>query len=98
IRYVPESRAPGASTALDLPGAVSVTAGLTVLVYAILRAESNGWASATTITLAVVAFALLVAFVFIERSHPAPLIRLDIFRTRSLSAANGVMLLAAGGL
>ena len=47
-----------ASGALDLPGAISVTAGLTVLVYAIVKAESNGWGSATTITLAAVAFAL----------------------------------------
>ncbi len=63
-----------------------------------MKAESNGWGSATTLTLAAVALALLAAFVFIERRHPAPLIRLGIFRTRSLSVANGVMLLAAGGL
>ena len=85
-------------TSLDLAGAISVTAGLIVLVYAIVKAETNGWGSATTLVLAAVAFALLVAFVFIERRHPAPLIRLGIFRIRSLSVANGVMLLAAGGL
>ena len=98
LRYVPESRAGLKSTALDLPGAVSVTAGLIVLVYAIVKAESNGWGSATTLVLAAIAFALLAAFVFIERRHPAPLIRLGIFRTRSLAGANVVMLLAAGGL
>ena len=48
--------------------------------------------------LGAVSLALLTAFVFIERSHPAPLIRLGIFRVRSLAGANGVMLLAAGGL
>ena len=98
IRYVPESKASQQSSSLDLAGAISVTAGLTVLVYAIVKAECNGWGSSTTLVLAAVAFALLAAFVFIERRHPAPLIRLGIFRTRSLSVANGVMLLAAGGL
>ena len=98
IRYVPESRAVLRSSSLDLPGAVSVTAGLIVLVYAIVKAESNGWGSSTTLTLAAIAFALLAAFVFIERRHPAPIIRLGIFKIRSLAGANGVMLLAAGGL
>jgi EmrB/QacA subfamily drug resistance transporter len=98
FRYVPESKAGLKSSSLDLPGAVSVTAGLIVLVYAIVKAESNGWGSATTLILGAVSLALLTAFVFIERSHPAPLIRLGIFRVRSLAGANGVMLLAAGGL
>ncbi len=98
LRYVPESKAALKSNALDLPGAITVTAGLIVLVYAIVKAESNGWGSATTLTLAAIAFALLVAFVLIERRHPAPLIRLGIFKVRSLAGANAVMLLAAGGL
>ena len=98
LRYVPESKAVLRSSALDLPGAVTVTAGLIVLVYAIVKAESNGWGSTTTLTLSAIALALLTAFVFIERSHPAPLIRLGIFKVRSLAGANGVMLLAAGGL
>jgi len=63
-----------------------------------VRAESNGWGSATTLGLAALAFALLGAFIVIERSHPAPLIRLGILRVRSLAGANAVMLLAAGGL
>jgi EmrB/QacA subfamily drug resistance transporter len=98
LRYVPESHASVRSRALDLPGAVTVTAGLIVLVYAIVKAESNGWGSATTLGLAALAFALLAAFVVIEQRHPAPLIRLGIFRVRSLAGANAVMLLAAGGL
>ena len=46
IRYVPESRAPNRPDSVDLPGAVSVTAGLVVLVYAIVKAEDFGWGSA----------------------------------------------------
>src|SRR5829696_7596550 len=98
IRYVPESRAALRTSGVDLPGAVTVTAGLIVLVYAIVKAEANGWGSAKTLGLAAIAAALLVAFVVIELRSAAPLIRLGIFRVRSLSGANAVLLLAAGGL
>ena len=98
IRYVPESRAPNRPDSVDLPGAVSVTAGLVVLVYAIVKAEDYGWDSAKTLALFAVAAVLLIAFVFIERSTKAPLIRLGIFRVRSLAGANLILLLAIGGL
>src|SRR4051794_35928279 len=65
LRYVPESRAVHRQATADIPGAVSVTAGLIVLVYAIVKAESFGWGSARTLGLAAVAVALLAAFVVI---------------------------------
>ena len=67
IRYVPESRAPNRTGGVDLPGAITVTAGLVVLVYAIVKAEDFGWGSARTLGLAAIAFALLGAFVLIEQ-------------------------------
>jgi EmrB/QacA subfamily drug resistance transporter len=97
-RYVPESVAPERPDSVDLPGAVSVTAGLMVLVYAIVKAEDYGWGSARTLALGAVAVALLVAFVFIERRSSAPLIRLDIFKSRNISGANAIMILVAGGM
>ena len=48
-RYVPESRAPDQPSSFDIAGAVSVTAGLIVLVYAIVKAETFGWGSLRTI-------------------------------------------------
>ena len=98
IRWVPESRAAQRAGGVDLPGAVTVTAGLVVLVYAIVKAEDFGWGSGKTLGLAAIAFALLAAFVVIERSSAAPLIRLGIFRVRSLAGANTVLLLVVGGL
>src|SRR4051812_29355453 len=68
----------------DVAGAATVTGGLLVLVYAIVKAETYGWGSGKTIGLFLAAVALLVAFVVIELRSRAPLIRLDIFRTRSL--------------
>ncbi len=82
----------------DIAGAVTVTSGLLVLVYAIVKAASYGWGSGKTIGLFLAAIALLVSFVVIELRSRAPLIRLDIFRTRSLTASNTAMLLVASGL
>jgi len=98
IRYVPESRAVGRKGGVDLPGAVAVTAGLVVLFYAIVKAEDFGWGSGRTLGLAAIGFALLAAFVVIQQRSKAPLIRLGIFRVRSLAGANTVLLLVVGGL
>ena len=97
-RYVPESRAPGMHRAIDFGGAVTITAGLLVLVYAIVNVQSAGWFSARTLGLEAVALTLLAAFVVIELRHRSPLIRLSIFRMRSLAGADLVMLLVAAGM
>jgi EmrB/QacA subfamily drug resistance transporter len=96
-RLIPESRLVGRS-GFDVAGALSVTAGLIVLVYAIVKAQAFGWGSANTLGLAAVAVVLLAAFVAIERRSHSPLVRLSIFRTRSLTGANLVLLVVAGGL
>jgi predicted MFS family arabinose efflux permease len=98
LRYVSNSRAEERPETVDVAGAVTVTAGLLVLVYDIVKAQQYGWTSGRTLGLAAVAVALLVAFVVIEYRSRAPLIRLDIFRIRSLTASNGAMLLVAAGL
>jgi predicted MFS family arabinose efflux permease len=97
-RLIPESRAEQRPGSFDVAGAVSVTAGLIVLVYAIVKAEELGWGSGRTLGLAAAALALLAAFVVIERRSAAPLVRLGIFRVRSLLGANLVLLVVAGGL
>jgi EmrB/QacA subfamily drug resistance transporter len=96
-RLVRESRAEGAGS-FDVLGAILVTAGLIVLVYAIVKAQDFGWGSGRTLGLGAAALALLAAFVVHESRTPGPLVRLDIFRIRSLAVANFVLLLVAGGL
>ena len=98
LRLVPESRAEGQVRHFDIAGAATVTSGLLVLVYAIVKAETWGWTSANTVGLIGVAVALLAAFVAIELRSKAPLVRLDLFRLRSLATANGVMLLVIAGM
>jgi len=96
LKYVAESRVP--TSGVDIAGAISVTAGLTLLVYAIVRATDYGWGSVETIGMMAAAIVLLVGFVFIEMRSKAPLVRLGLFRKRSLAGANLAMLAAMGGM
>jgi EmrB/QacA subfamily drug resistance transporter len=96
-RLIVESKAERAGS-FDIAGAALVTAGLMVLVYAIVRAEHNGWGSVETLGLGAVALGLLTAFIVVEARIRGPLVRLDIFKIRSLAVSNLVLLLIAGGL
>jgi EmrB/QacA subfamily drug resistance transporter len=89
-RIVPESRADVAERRFDAAGAVSVTAGLAVLVYAISKAPNVGWATPRTILLLILAAVLIGVFILIELRERAPLVPFGIFRNRSLTAANVV--------
>jgi len=95
---IPESRAETQTRHFDLTGAVTVTAGLSVLVYAIVDAESAGWGSAQTIGLLAAAVALLGVFTVIEMRSDAPLVPFGIFRKRTLTGANAVGLMVGGSL
>jgi EmrB/QacA subfamily drug resistance transporter len=98
LRLIPESRDETAHRGFDVAGAVTATGGLMILVYAIVEAHQKGWTSVQTLGLFAVAIGLLVAFVAIEQRAAEPLVRLNIFRIRSLTAANVVMLLVASGI
>ena len=98
LRYVPESRDEHAHKGFDLAGALTVTAGLVALVYGIVKAESAGWTSASTLGFGGLALVLLAAFVLIERRSAEPLVRLSIFAVRTIRSANVVMLLVASGM
>ena len=97
MRFVPESRVEG-QRGVDVGGAIAVTAGLMAMVYAIVKASTDGWGSSATLTFGAIAIVLLTTFFMIERSFRAPLVRLGIFRTRSLAMSNLAMFMAAGGL
>ncbi len=75
-----------------------MTGGVGLLVYAIVKAQAWGWGSTRFALTAAGAALLLLAFVAVELRSRAPLIRLGVFRSRSLSAANAVMFLFVAGL
>jgi EmrB/QacA subfamily drug resistance transporter len=97
-RYVPESRAETEHRTFDVAGAVSVTGGLSLIVFAIVKAQSYGWGSARTLGLIAAGVVLLAVFGVIERRSKAPLVRLSIFRLRTLTVSDTVMLFVASGL
>ena len=72
----------------DVPGAVLVTGGLSLFVYAITQAGQDGWLAGKTVASFAGALVLLVGFVAWERRHPEPLMRFGILQTRTVSGAN----------
>jgi EmrB/QacA subfamily drug resistance transporter len=98
LRLIPESRDVHAHRSYDLAGAVTVTGGLMALVYAIVDAQQAGWGSTKTLGFFALAVVLLAAFVVVELRTKAPLVRLSIFRIRSLLTANVAMFLAMSGM
>jgi EmrB/QacA subfamily drug resistance transporter len=95
---IPESRSESETRHFDTAGAVSVTAGLSVLVYAIVDANDAGWGSTQTIGLVALAAALIGAFIAIELRSQKPLVPFRIFRLRTLTGANAIGLLLGGSL
>jgi EmrB/QacA subfamily drug resistance transporter len=83
-----ESKAELGHRLFDVAGAVTVTSGLMLLVYAMTRATEIGWSSAETIGLLVASTALILSFVAIELRSKAPLLPMRIFRLRTLTGAN----------
>jgi EmrB/QacA subfamily drug resistance transporter len=83
-----ESRADLNHRHFDVSGAVTVTGGLMLLVYAMTRATTIGWGTTETIGLLLGSAALIVAFVVIELRSKAPLLPMRIFRLRTLTGAN----------
>src|SRR5262245_3489649 len=96
-RLLPESRTEGRH--FDFAGAFTVTAGLSLLVYTLVDANSAGWGSAQTIGLGLLSFALIGAFYVIERRSKAPLMPFPgIFRIRTITGINVSAVLIAAAL
>jgi EmrB/QacA subfamily drug resistance transporter len=98
MRFISESRLENARRSYDLGGAVTVTGGLVVLVFGIVKAQTWGWGSGRAIIDFAVAVALLAAFLVIESRSETPLMRLGIFRIRSLAVGDGALLFVASGM
>src|SRR5262245_8426945 len=87
-----ESKAAAARRSYDPAGALTITAAVALLVYAVVEAPDKGWTDPQTITLLAACAILLAAFTVVESRHPAPLVPLRIFRSRTIVGANAVML------
>ena len=76
---------------LDVPGALTVTGGVALIVYGVSRATTAGWGSTSVIASLGAGVALLGAFGAIERRSRCPLVPLGVFAHRNLTAGNVVM-------
>jgi EmrB/QacA subfamily drug resistance transporter len=92
-----ESRAADGGKGFDLLGALSVTGGIGVLVYALVEAEGAGWGSFQTVGLLVLAAALLALFTVNELRSRDPILPFSIFRIRAVTGSN-VAGVALGGM
>jgi EmrB/QacA subfamily drug resistance transporter len=94
-RFVRESRTQR-ETSQDFGGAITVTAGLALLVYAVSKAPDYGWGSGRTLGAIAGAVALLVVFIVIEARHKDPLMPFRIFRIHTVAGANFAGLMLGG--
>lgn len=85
-------------TSMDIAGAFSITAGLVVLVYALVDANDAGWGSGQTIGLLALSVVLLATFVVVELRTRHPIMPLTIFRNRNVASADAVALLVGASL
>lgn len=96
-RHVPESRDPTASSRLDLVGALTGSAGLGGVTYALIAA-GNGSSAATVIVAGTVGIMAVIAFVVVERRSAHPMLPLDIFASPQFAWANVVTFAVYGGM
>lgn len=95
---VPESRRAGRAQPLDFAGAVLATFALGGLVFFFIEAPSRGWGAPLVLLAVGTGVAALVAFFFVERRQPAPMLPLDLLRNRNFAAANLLTLLLYAAL
>ncbi|NLU66109.1 MFS transporter [Streptomyces sp. HNM0574] len=82
--------------AVDVLGAAAVTLGLALAVFTVVRTESDGWASASTVLGLAGAAVLLAGFLVLQKTVRSPLMPLSIWRTPRLASANVAMALLGG--
>jgi EmrB/QacA subfamily drug resistance transporter len=97
FRMVSRDRDIARTRNFDAIGAVLVTAGMLLLVYALVKAPDQGWSSGRTVGELAGAAVLLLAFLVNEQRHQNPLAPLSIFRINGLGAANLTQVIAIGG-
>ncbi|HSX30363.1 MAG TPA: MFS transporter [Candidatus Saccharimonadales bacterium] len=91
-RLVPTHESEETHNELDLPGAVSITGALMLLVYGLVEAPSHGWTAHSTLAYFIMSAALFVYFVMNEQRAKHPLVPFKIFRIRNVTAADLTMM------
>jgi EmrB/QacA subfamily drug resistance transporter len=96
-RHIPETRDETASRHVDVLGGTVLAVGLAGVVYALIEGPPHGW-MLPSVALAIIGVGALVMFVVVERRSPAPMVPLEVFRSRQFSGANAVTFVVYGAL
>jgi len=91
--FIDETRDTSHEQRLDLPGLATSSIALFALTYALIESNDRGWGDSLILALLGVSAVFLVLFVLLERHQRLPMLDLSLFRNRTFSAANTVMLL-----
>jgi len=97
-RLVPAHDSEETHNELDLPGAISITSALMLLVYGLVEAPSHGWTAHSTLAYFTMSAALFVYFVMNEQRAKHPLVPFRIFRIRNVTAADLVQMPIIAGM
>jgi EmrB/QacA subfamily drug resistance transporter len=84
----------GRTGRLDLPGAITVTGGMTLIVYGLSRAATHAWSDTLTVAALGIGAALIVTFLLIELRSKQPLMPLKLFANRNRSGAYALRMVA----
>ncbi len=98
VRALPDERGIGLAAGADALGAALVTGGLMLGIYTVVKVEEYGWLAGHTLGLGAVSLALLAAFLVRQARARTPLMPLRIFRSRNVSGANVVQMLALSAM
>ena len=96
MRLLPDSY--GAQERLDPVGVTLVTGGVVAIVWALVRANQAGWASAEIASCLVGGVVLLVAFAAWEQRVSEPMVPLHLFRSRAFAFGNATTFLMMGAI
>jgi EmrB/QacA subfamily drug resistance transporter len=97
-RQVPESRDLEETGYIDIAGSALTIIFLIGISYGLIQGSSGHWTSPAVIGALIVGAAALIAFIVVELRIRAPIVPLDIFKSRQFSATNAVTLLIYGML
>jgi EmrB/QacA subfamily drug resistance transporter len=98
FRLLPDDRRRAVRAEFDLLGALLGTAGMLLLVYALVKAPDDGWGATRTVLEFAGAGVLLALFLVVEQRGRTPLLPLSVFKIRGIAAANITQLIAAAGI
>src|SRR6476661_4550978 len=98
LKFVEGKDGIGFEQGADIPGAVLLTSGVMLAVYAILGVGEDGWISGRVLGLGAVGLALVAAFVFRQSRLEHPLMPLRLFKSRNVVGANAVMVFLVAGM